>query len=263
MPPLFYLQEADSPIIANLPHSGTHVPPTVAEQFTAAHLISLPNTDWHLDKLYSFLPALGVTVLGANYSRYVIDLNRKLSHPLIGPFKRAPVAKTTGLGWKIYKTLPSQSDLQKRVDAYYSPYHEQLQKLITKIKSRFGKCYLIDLHSFYGPATQDILLGDAKGQANAETLLPAATRRFKEAGFDVAVNHIYTGGHITKHYGKQANIEAMIVEARYTTYLNKGGKPLKHGELRQLEPPSADVPELKTAQARFKAVFKRLVRDLS
>ena len=34
------------------------------------------DTDWHLDTLYGWARALGASVLGARYSRYVVDLNR-------------------------------------------------------------------------------------------------------------------------------------------------------------------------------------------
>jgi N-formylglutamate deformylase len=64
------------PLIANLPHSGMFIPQNIAAQFTPYILQLLPNTDWHLDKLYNFLPSLGITVLQANYSRYIVDLNR-------------------------------------------------------------------------------------------------------------------------------------------------------------------------------------------
>ncbi len=57
------------PLIANLPHSGMFVPQDIAVNFTPEHLQSLPNTYWHLDKLYNFLPNLGITVMQANYSR--------------------------------------------------------------------------------------------------------------------------------------------------------------------------------------------------
>lgn len=37
---------------------------------------TLPDTDWRVDELYDFAGNLGATVLKANYSRYVADLNR-------------------------------------------------------------------------------------------------------------------------------------------------------------------------------------------
>ncbi|MEL6352083.1 MAG: N-formylglutamate amidohydrolase [Cyanobacteria bacterium J06627_28] len=66
------------PIVANLPHSGLLVPQEIADSFTEHQRQTLPNSDWHLQQLYSFLPSLGITIMQANYSRYVVDLNRAL-----------------------------------------------------------------------------------------------------------------------------------------------------------------------------------------
>ena len=72
------------PIIASLPHSGVMIPSSVADLCTDLHLKTLRNTDWHLRELYDFLPALGVHVVQADFSRYVIDPNRNLKEPLFG-----------------------------------------------------------------------------------------------------------------------------------------------------------------------------------
>jgi N-formylglutamate amidohydrolase len=37
---------------------------------------SVPDTDWHVDKLYSFVRDSGATLIAATHSRVVIDLNR-------------------------------------------------------------------------------------------------------------------------------------------------------------------------------------------
>ena len=59
------------PILISIPHCGTHIPPTLG-------LLSqtCPDTDWFLEKLYDFAPAMGIGVLHATHARYVVDLNR-------------------------------------------------------------------------------------------------------------------------------------------------------------------------------------------
>ncbi len=64
---LYYIRKPTSapvPVLANILHSGVHVPDEVAEQFSDQQLKSRVMTDWHLDELYDFLPELGVTSLG-------------------------------------------------------------------------------------------------------------------------------------------------------------------------------------------------------
>jgi N-formylglutamate amidohydrolase len=74
------------PLVANLPHSGLFVPDDIAAQFTSEHLQALPNSDWHLDQLYQSLPDLGITVIQATHSRYVVDLNRQVKEPILVTF---------------------------------------------------------------------------------------------------------------------------------------------------------------------------------
>ena len=37
---------------------------------------SVPDTDWHVEKLFAFARDAGATLLVATHSRYVVDLNR-------------------------------------------------------------------------------------------------------------------------------------------------------------------------------------------
>ena len=59
----------------SFPHSGTYMPPGIAERMTDVAK-TVPDTDWHVPKLYSFLEAMGASRLEATHSRYVTDLNR-------------------------------------------------------------------------------------------------------------------------------------------------------------------------------------------
>ena len=71
----FRFQPGETPVLISLPHVGTDIPLDIAKTMTdAAHEVA--DTDWHLDRLYNFAPALGVGFLAATQSRYVIDLNR-------------------------------------------------------------------------------------------------------------------------------------------------------------------------------------------
>lgn len=152
------------PIIANLPHSGLQVTEAIAHTFTPHQLQSLPNSDWHLQQLYDFLPRLGITVMQANYSRYVVDLNRAISSPLLGSFWSAVVAEHTAFKQAIYTVKPTDDEVRSRIKQYYDPYHQQLHELLERAIAEFGKVYLLDLHSFMGLIEDDICLGNGKGQ---------------------------------------------------------------------------------------------------
>ncbi len=72
---LFRFRRGASPLLVSVPHAGTYLPPELRARLTGKAL-ELPDTDWHVDRLYDFLDDLGASVLVATHSRYVIDLNR-------------------------------------------------------------------------------------------------------------------------------------------------------------------------------------------
>ena len=78
-PPAYKIIRPDEyllPILLSVPHCGTHFPEDLHKHFDQKHLKYPDDTDLFVDKLYDFAPALGITMIVAQYSRYVIDLNR-------------------------------------------------------------------------------------------------------------------------------------------------------------------------------------------
>lgn len=242
------------PIVAHLPHSGVFVPDSVAAQFTAEHLTALPNTDWHLDKLYSFLPELGITVLQATHSRYVIDLNRDLVEPLLGPFWTSAIAGRTALDKQIYHIMPNHDEIRQRVEQFYIPYHKRLEKLVQDTVAQFGKAYLLHLHSFFWPPNE-VDLGDAKGQSCSEFLISSIERHFQANGYKVVRNNPFSGGPVVKYYGEMPDVESLQIEVRYHLYLAEG-------ELDKVVLPQLGVSEMRVAQSAFREVFNAVVRDI-
>lgn len=244
------------PLVANLPHSGMFVPDDIAAQFTSEHLQSLPNTDWHLDKLYESLPTLGITVLQATHSRYVVDLNRELKEPLLGSFWTSVVAEQTAFGKPIYQTQPSREHIQERVHKFYTPYHDKLRAILQEKIDEFGKVYLLDLHSFFGLITEDIDLGNGTGKTCSELLISSVEQMLLSKGYQVVKNKKFTGGYITRHYGQMPGVEALQIEVRYPVYLNEN-------QLDKLEPPDWAVREFYVAKRNFDDIFALIVRDLT
>ncbi|MBW4662104.1 MAG: N-formylglutamate amidohydrolase [Drouetiella hepatica Uher 2000/2452] len=240
------------PIIANLPHSGLFVPQAIATQLNLSHL---PNQDWHLDKLYDFLPGLGITVLQATHSRYVVDLNRSPEAPLFGNFWRSIVAENTAFNVSLYQSPPSHSEIQQRVEQYYHPYHHQLQCLLNQSIDQFGKVYLLDLHSFFGLIEDEICLGNGNGKTCGDRFITIIEDAFCSNGYQVVRNKVFSGGYITQHYGDLPQVEALQVEVRYPVYLNT--KQLDNAFV-----PDWNVPEFDRAKHQFEAVFRLIVDAL-
>lgn len=243
------------PIVANLPHSGLLVPKAIADHLEPAYQHYLPNQDWHLDKLYDFLPSLGIIVLQAIYSRYVVDLNRSLKEPLFGSFWQSVIAEKTAFNAPLYQTPPSPLEIQQRIEHYYQPYHEQLQKMLNQRIEQFGKVYLLDLHSFFGLIEDEICLGNGNGKTCSDRFISIVENAFCENGYQVVRNKVFNGGYITQHYGQSPKIEALQVEVRYPVYLN----------VKQVDGaavPDWEVPEFERAKHQLQAVFRQLVGTL-
>ena len=243
------------PIVANLPHSGMIVPEAIAAQFLPEHLESLPHTDWHLDQLYRSLPTLGITMLQATHSRYVVDLNRPLQDPIFGSFWSSVIPEQTAFGKPIYATTPSPEQLQERIEKYYTPYHQALTALLERQIATFGTVYLLDLHSFFGPLTDDVCLGDRNGKTCSERLIASVETHFRHHHYQVVRNKVFNGGYITGHYGQMPGVEALQIEVRYHVYLNAA-------ELDQATPPHWDVPEFHAAKPAIDDIFSAIVKDI-
>ena len=94
--PPFRFRQGTRPLLISMPHVGTHVPPQLAARLTD-EARQVPDTDWHLERLYDFADELGASVLVATHSRYVVDLNRPPdgAEPLPGPEHRPACARST------------------------------------------------------------------------------------------------------------------------------------------------------------------------
>ena len=139
--PPFRFRQGTRPLLISMPHVGSHVPPALAERFTA-QARHVPDTDWHLERLYDFADELGASVLVATHSRYVVDLNRPPDDQNLYPGQ-----DTTGLcpvdtfdKTPIYAggDLPDQPEIAARRDAIWHPYHRQLQAELDRLKATHG-----------------------------------------------------------------------------------------------------------------------------
>ena len=194
------------PILATIPHSGTYVPSNISNQFKYNPGPILTNMDWHLDKLYDFLPELGIVVLQATHSRYVVDLNRVIKEPLFGPNVSSVISQDNTQGNLLYDASLTKEEVEARLIKYYYPYHEKLGASLETMRREYGHVFLLDLHSYFLYPLTDICLGNCNGGTCSERVLTLIEQAFREHGFSVAKNERLTGGYITRHYGSMPNV---------------------------------------------------------
>ncbi|MGH8160732.1 MAG: N-formylglutamate amidohydrolase, partial [Gammaproteobacteria bacterium] len=193
------------PVVASIPHTGTALPPGYAERLASDAMRALPMTDWHMAELFDFLPSLGVTVIAAEVSRFVIDLNRPPDGEALYPgrYETGLVALQSFAGDPVFSSPPSDEEIAQARHDIYDPYHSALSALRANRREPAGVIQL-DLHSvtptanrISGPLERDIFLGDRAGRSCDAWLTQTVRDVYESAGFSVAVNDPYKGGWIT------------------------------------------------------------------
>lgn len=230
----FRFQPGETPVLLSIPHVGTVVPPDIAATMTDSAL-AMPDTDWHLDRLYHFAPALGIGFLKPILSRYVIDLNRDPDSdlPIPGGASSTELCPLTTFDHQpVYRPgqEPDAVEVRRRIGAYWRPYHEQLNGELQALKERFGVAVLFDAHSirsrvprFFDGQIQDFSLGTAEGSSASPALVGRVMNVLTATGrFSSVQNGRFKGGFITRRYGNPAdNIHSIQLELSQLTYMDE------------------------------------------
>lgn len=232
-PPLHALTRGDSPLLINVPHAGTFVPEALRAQLTAA-AVPVPDTDWHVEKLYAPAVALGATLMAATHSRYVVDLNRDPEDVALYPgADNTELCPTrTFANEAIYRPgcAPTPEQVRQRRADYWQPYHAQLEAELARIRARHGHAVLLDAHSirsevprFFAGRLPDLNVGTADGRScRAELEATAVVTLNAQRRFTTVLNGRFKGGYITRHYGRpQDGVQALQLEIVQAAYMDE------------------------------------------
>ncbi len=236
------------PVLVSIPHVATHVPGNIRERFTEPARM-LPDTDWHVERLYAFARQLGVHMIVATHSRYVVDLNRSKDNASLYPGKF-----TTGLcplmlfdGTSVYRQgeEPDAEEIEQRVLQYWQPYHDKLQSVLDTLREKHGKIILFDAHSIRSQVSMlfegvlpDLNIGTADGASADAGLSERLVAQAKRSRYSVAYNGRFKGGYITRHYGNPAQgVHAVQLELAQKHYMAED-YPFTYDEIkaRELQP---------------------------
>jgi N-formylglutamate deformylase len=229
----FTLHRGTAPLLVSVPHDGTEVPDAIAERLTPSAR-RVPDTDWHVSRLYAFARELGASMIIPRYSRYVVDLNRPPDNASLYPGQN-----TTGLcpivqfsGDPVYQAgaEPSNTEIAERIETYWRPYHEALATELARIRAAHGRVVLWEGHSIrsvvpflFEGQLPDFNLGTAGGASCSVALqsrLIAVLGAAREHTH--VVNGRFKGGYITRHYGEPAqDIEAVQLELAELNYMDE------------------------------------------
>ena len=230
---IFELHRGTAPLLVSLPHDGVALPDAIAARMTDSAR-RLPDTDWHVARLYAFAREFGASMLVPNYSRYLVDLNRPPDDTSLYPGQNS-----TGLcpqvqfsGAAVYRDgqQPSLDEIAARVEMYWRPYHDALADELARLRQTHGRVVLWEGHSIKGelPFLFDGRLPDLNlGTANGTSCSPQLQSRLQDVlaaqdDYDFVINGRFKGGYITREYGDPSQgIDAVQLEISQRIYMDE------------------------------------------
>ena len=270
--------DGEVPLVVSIPHSGVTLPEEELPFYAIAKQKLLQDGDLYVDELYEGAEALGATVVRTPFSRFVVDLNRledDFSPLAVAGARRSRAPGyygDRGLFWAvtthgahIYRAPLSAEHVERRLAAYYRPYHAALSAELARLRERFGYAILLDAHSMPSRATKlhsdgpgsrraDIVPGDLLGHACGGWLSDATDAFWRSEGYSVERNQPYRGGGITRRHGApDRGVHAIQVELNRGLYMDEqsyarsdGFEALRRSCLRFVERLSALAPPGRT-----------------
>ncbi len=245
LPPGFTVTRVDTPgpIVLASPHGGRDYPPGFLAQ-TRLTLAQLRRAeDAFVAELLVDAVLAGAPLIAARYGRAWLDLNREEAeldpamfvdpldaHPAQGSDRVAAglgvIPRIAAHGLEIYAGRVRSADAAARIEHVHRPYHAALGALLADAQAAHGFAILLDCHSMPTPppvvgGTPQIVIGDLFGSAAAPPLVTAIERHFSRAGFRVARNAPYAGGHTTARHGRPAGgVHAVQIEIDRALYMD-------------------------------------------
>lgn len=228
------------------PHSGADY----AAAFQGGTLLDplqlRSSEDAFVDELFAAAPLFGAPLLAARVPRACLDLNRApedldpaviagASRRFLNPRIAAGlgvIPRVVAEGRPIMRGKLSLAEAQRRIGAYWHPYHARLRELLAERRARFGMAILFDCHSMPRDALAgavanlghrpNVILGDRFGAACDRWLVEAASEMFTAQGFVVARNAPFAGGYITQSYGRPGlGVQALQIEIDRSLYMDE------------------------------------------
>lgn len=254
------------------PHSGRDYPWSFLRGTILDEHAIRSSEDAFVDVLFDCAPRFGATFIKAGAPRAFVDLNRsndELDPALIEGVRRqghnprvasglGVIPRVVANGRAIYRGKISAAEAQRRIDRYWQPYHDMLQKLLDRAHQRHGQAVLLDCHSMpheamdgiarSGMRRPDIVLGDRFGAAASGDVVDRIEAAFVNAGFIVTRNTPFAGAYITQAYGRPSRGQhAVQVEIDRSLYMNE-----------TLIRPNGDFEAVKAALQRVVSVVAQI-----
>jgi N-formylglutamate amidohydrolase len=230
------------PVICNIPHSSI----AITRQFQKDFLIdddalkkeASKLADLYVEELFEpLLKNFGGII--SKISRLVVDTERFDNDDLEAMSKVGMgVLYEKSTEGKIIRKL-SKERKKEVLGLIYYPYHKNLETLVNNCLEKFGKCLILDCHSFpesprsYEPdqdeRDHDICLGTSSFHTPRK-LFNIFKRNFEKNGFKIKQNIPFSGTIVpAKYFNKNKNVFSIMIEVNRKLYTDKNDFSTKPG----------------------------------
>jgi N-formylglutamate deformylase len=201
--------------------------------------------DLHIEKLIYEIKNKNIPILEANIHRACIDLNRKINEidpkKIKGKWNKeysitnyveddfGLIPLRLGMPHKLTKiynqsSLPDANEINKRINRYYSPYHNKLSALINQANKTFGVSVHLNMHSFDRSDSNDlddIIIGNLSNKTANPEFSNFIANFFQKEGFSVSFNSPFKGAAlISKHSNLKQEKHSIQIEIARDLYMN-------------------------------------------
>ena len=234
--------EGSSPLLCHVPHSATAIPARWRAELVlddeALRRERVAMTDHCTEDL--FVPAAQraggvafvnrVSRLVCDPERFEDDAREEMSRKGMGA-----VYTLTSSGEPLRAPGYSRAEREVVISELFRPYAEALERQVAMQLERFGRCLIIDAHSFparalpYEDASRarpDLCLG-TDGHHTPAPLQRALEQAAVAAGWEVAINEPFAGSYVpTRWFGRDTRVASVMLEVNRRLYLDeRTGEP--------------------------------------
>lgn len=212
-------------VICNIPHASTCIPEWAREDIaiSAEKLNALSNfmIDKDMDRMWDFVPPENKQI--ASVSRLIVDTER---------YRNDEDEPMSQIGMGLYYThTPNGKEFRNRTKesyskclALYDEYHASLENKVTECLEKYGKCIILDCHSFHDGMTYtgydsatfpDVCIG-VNGEVTPVAKLIMDT--FKSSGYKVKINEPFAGSLVPLKYLNDNRVTSVMIELNRRIY---------------------------------------------
>jgi len=224
------------PIILHIPHSSTVIPKEVRPQILLSDAELKTElgflTDSFTDQLFSNKIYKNDTIVFP-ISRLIVDPERLIDDEkeLMAKIGMGVIYLKSSKGKQLRKELTEEERIYL-LEKYYIPHHKRLTDLVEHRINKFGKCLIIDCHSFpsvvpypfevnISPCRPDFCIGTDSFHTS-EWLIKELTTYLETHGYYTEINQPFSGTIVPeKYYHKNSNVLSIMIEVNRKLYMDE------------------------------------------